>query len=146
MLPIANTLRNNMQRSSSVVVSEPIRCVQCNVFFGNLKALAAHKRWVHSTSLDATSDSASCSTDDASLDLTLSKGRSKQRFSLCLFMFMFIYVHVYSLSFRLDASDSDDSTHQVSPTWTSDDIFVDKSDCYFQEESTGATYDASRVL
>ena len=80
MLPIANTLRNNMQRSSSVVVSDPVRCVRCNVYFRNLKALAAHKVQVHSTSLDETSDSASCSTDDASLDLTLSKGRSKQRF------------------------------------------------------------------
>ena len=71
---------------------------------------------------------------------------------------MFIYVHVYSLSFRLDApdsddsthqldaSDSDDSTHQVSPTWASDNIIADESDCYSQEESTGATYDASRVL
>ena len=59
---------------------------------------------------------------------------------------MFIYVHVYLLSFRLDASDSDDPTHQVSPTWTSDDIYADESDCYSQEESTGATYDAGRVL
>ena len=61
-------------------------------------------------------------------------------------MFRFIYVDVYSLSFRLNASDSDDSTHQVSPTWTSDDIFADESDCYSQDEITGASYDASRVL